>query len=66
MLYAFLRSNQGVVLKLADIYKYDADELLVLFLSEKIMYEIQNEELGEKALKVAEQRVKYLNYNKRK
>ncbi len=47
-----------MVLKLADIYKYDADELLVLFLSEKIMYKIQNEELGEKALKVAEQRVK--------
>lgn len=58
--------TKDVVLKLADIYKYDADELLVLFLSEKIMYEIQNEELGEKALKVAEQRVKYLNSNKRK
>ncbi len=58
--------TKDVVLKLADIYKYNADDLFVLFLSEKIMYEIQNEDLGEKALKVAEQRVKYLKANKSK
>ena len=52
--------TKEVVLKLADIYKYSADDLLVSFLSDKIMYEIQNEDLGEKALKVAEKRVKYL------
>lgn len=52
--------TKEVVLKLADIYKYNTEELLVLFLSDKIMYEIQNEDLGEKALKVAEKRVKYL------
>lgn len=58
--------TKDVVLKLADIYQYNADDLFVLFLSEKIMYEIQNEDLGEKALKVAEQRVKYLKANKSK
>lgn len=58
--------TKEVVLKLADIYKYSADDLLVSFLSDKIMYEIQDEDLGEKALKVAEQRVKYLKVNKRK
>jgi hypothetical protein len=58
--------TKGVVLKLADIYKCNSDDLFVLFLSEKIMYEIQNEDLGEKALKVAEQRVQYLNANKSK
>lgn len=52
--------TKAVVLKLADFYKYSADKLLVSFLSDKIMYEIQNEDLGEKALKVAEKRVKYL------
>jgi transcriptional regulator with XRE-family HTH domain len=52
--------TKEVVLKLADIYKYKADDLIVLFLSEKIVYEIQNEELGIRALKVAEERVKYL------
>jgi transcriptional regulator with XRE-family HTH domain len=58
--------SKEVVLKLADIYKCNPDELLVLFLSEKIMYEIQDEDLGEKALKVAEKRVKYLKANKTK
>lgn len=58
--------SKDIVLKLADIYKHNADELLVLFLSDKIMYEIQDEDLGEKALKVAEQRVKYLKASKKK
>ena len=49
-----------VVLKLADIYGYNADELLVLFLSDKILYEIKDEDLGIEALKVAEEKVKYL------
>ena len=58
--------SKEVVLKLADIYKCNPEELLVLFLSEKIMYEIQDEDLGEKALKVAEKKVKYLKANKTK
>lgn len=58
--------TKDIVLKLADIYGHDPDELLVLFLSDKIMYEIQDEDLGEKALKVAEERVKYLKASKKK
>ena len=58
--------SKDIVLKLAEIYGHNADELLVLFLSDKIMYEIQDEDLGEKALKVAEQRVKYLKASKKK
>lgn len=58
--------TKEVVLRLAGIYKYNAEELLVLFLSDKILYEIQDEDLGEKALKVAEERVKYLKSNKNK
>jgi transcriptional regulator with XRE-family HTH domain len=58
--------SKEIVLKLAKIYNYNADELLILFLSDRIMYEIQDEALGEKALKVAERRVKYLEAKKRK
>lgn len=58
--------TKDIVLKLANIYEHNADELLVLFLSDKIMYEIQDEDLGEKALKLAEQRVKYLKASKKK
>jgi transcriptional regulator with XRE-family HTH domain len=57
--------TKEVVLKLAYLYNHSADDLLVLFLSDKIMYEIQDEVLGEKALKVAEERIKYLKENKK-
>lgn len=58
--------TKEVILKLADIYDYDADDLLVLFLSDKILYEIQDEDLGIEALKVAEERAKYIKANKKK
>jgi len=58
--------KKEVVLKLADIYEFDADELLVSFLSDKILYEIQDEDLGMEALKVAEERIKYFKANKSK
>jgi len=42
----------------------DKDNLLIQYLSEKILYEIKDEALGSKALKVAEQKMKYINKNK--
>jgi transcriptional regulator with XRE-family HTH domain len=58
--------TKEIVLKLADIYDYNANELLVSFLSDKILYEIQDEDLGIEALKVAEERAIYIKANKRK
>lgn len=58
--------TKEVILRLADIYQCNADELLVSFLSDKILYEIQDEDLGIKALKMAEQRAKYIKQNKKK
>lgn len=58
--------TKEVVLKLADIYNYNADELLVSFLSDKILYEIQDEGLGIEALEGAEERAKYLKAKRRK
>lgn len=58
--------SKDIVLKLAEIYEYNPEELLVLFLSDRIMYEIQDEDLGLEALKVAEERVKYNATNTKK
>lgn len=60
------RITKEVVLKLADIYNCNADDLLVLFLSDKILYEIQDEDLGIEAFKVAEEKAKYIKANKKK
>ena len=60
------RITKEVVLKLADIYDYNTDDLLVSFLSDKILYEIQDEDLGIEALKVAEERAKYIRANRKK
>ena len=60
------RITKEVVLKLANIYDYNADDLLVSFLSDKILYEIQDEDLGIEALKVAEEKAKYIKANRKK
>lgn len=60
------RITKEIVLKLADIYDYNSNELLVSFLSDKILYEIQDEDLGIEALKVAEERAKYIKANRKK
>ncbi|MFV5690237.1 helix-turn-helix domain-containing protein [Flavobacterium sp. ZT3R25] len=58
------RLTKGAILKLAEIYQYNSDELLILFLCEKIMSDIQGEDLGEQALIVAKKRFKYLKDRK--
>jgi transcriptional regulator with XRE-family HTH domain len=46
--------------KLAEILKLDKNELLIQFISDKIAYEIVNEDCASKVLKVAEKKIKYL------
>jgi HTH-type transcriptional regulator, competence development regulator len=58
--------TKEVVLKLANIYNSNSDDLMVSFLSDKILYEIQDEDLGIEALKVAEERAKYFKTNMKK
>jgi transcriptional regulator with XRE-family HTH domain len=60
------RITKEVVLKLANIYDYNADDLLISYLSDKILYEIQDEDLGIEALKVAEEKAKYIKANRKK
>ncbi|HTO37985.1 MAG TPA: helix-turn-helix transcriptional regulator [Brumimicrobium sp.] len=46
--------------KLAEILKLDKDELLIQFISDKIAYEIADEDCAGKVLKAAEKKIKYL------
>lgn len=57
------RPTKDNIFKLAEILKLDKEDLLIQFMSEKIAYEIADEECANKVLKVAEQKVKYLKSN---
>ena len=55
--------SKELILKLAKLYKTSSEKLIIYYLSEKVLYELADEEFGIEALKVAE---KQLNYKKRK
>lgn len=57
--------SKDLVLKLADLYNANSDKLVITFLSEKVLYELQNEDFGLEALKAAEKQLKYkINHHK--
>lgn len=53
------KATREQISKIADILELDKDYIMVQYLSEKILYELQDEDLGMKALKVAEKTIKY-------
>mgnify|MGYP003597887962 FL=1 len=52
-------ASREQVIKLADFFKVKEDDLLVFWLSDKLVYEIADEEIALKALKVAEEKIRY-------
>jgi len=58
------KATKEQILKLADILDLKRDELLIQYLSEKIAYDLVNEDVAGKTLKVAEQKVAYLKSKK--
>ena len=44
---------------LSNFYKEQKNEVIIAWLSDKLVYEIQGEELGLDAMKVAEEKIKY-------
>jgi predicted nucleotidyltransferase len=58
------RLSKKMMQKLAKIYKCDEEELMVHYLSEKVMKEIGDEDLAIKALHVAEEQIAYIAYKK--
>jgi transcriptional regulator with XRE-family HTH domain len=47
------------VLKFAKFYKLDKDELLVAWLSDRVVDDLQDENLADKVLKAAEEKIKH-------
>ena len=53
------RLTKAMVQKLAKLYKYDEEELLVVYLRDKVLHEVGDGQLALKALHVAEKAVSY-------
>jgi len=54
------------VIKLAEYFKTGESDLLVSWLSDKLVYEVEDEDIALKALQVAEEKIKYITKNKGK
>lgn len=57
--------TKELILKLAKMYNENPEKLIIDFLSEKVIYELKDEEFGLEALKIAEKEIKYLRTNKK-
>ncbi|MFT4153136.1 helix-turn-helix domain-containing protein [Parafilimonas sp.] len=57
-------ASREQVVKLAEYFKVKESDLLVAWLSDKVVYEVEDEEVALKALQVAEEKVKYITKNK--
>ncbi len=53
------KATREQITKLSEILEINKDALIVQYLSEKILYQLKDEDLGIQALKVAEKSIKY-------
>lgn len=57
------KPSKEMLHKFSEILKLDKEKLIIQFMSEKIAYEIADEDCASKVLKAAERKVKYLRSN---
>lgn len=60
------KPSRDQVLKLAKYFKIKESELIVAWLSDKLVYELEDENEALKALQVAEEKMKYYRKSKNK
>ena len=58
--------TKNQVRALAKFFQEQENEIIIAWLSDKLVYEIENEELALQAMKVAEQKIEYLRAQKGK
>lgn len=53
------KANKKLVVKLAKYFEEDEKKMLIIYLSDRILYEVQEEDYAKEALKIAEKRIEY-------
>lgn len=59
------KATREQIIKLAEYFKAKENDLLVAWLSDKLVYEVADEPVALKALQMAEEKVKYQKANKK-
>ena len=59
------KANPGLINKISKIFKTDKKELYISFVSDKVVYELLNEESSIDILKVAEEKISYIIQSKK-
>lgn len=57
------KASKEQIIKIATIFGVDQKELLINYLSDKILFNLVNEEFAADAIKVAEKKIKYATQN---
>ncbi len=56
------KATKQQVVKLAKYFEEDEKEMLIVYLSDRILYEVQEEDYAKEALKVVEERIEYMAF----
>lgn len=59
-------ANKGMIPMLAKLFKEDTDTLGLILLSDKVAYDLMQEENSNEILKIAEEKIKYLQTKRHK
>ena len=57
------KASKEQIIQIARIFKVDEKELLINYLSDRVLYDLKDEDLATDALKVAEKKINYMTKN---
>jgi transcriptional regulator with XRE-family HTH domain len=57
------KATKAQIIQVARIFKIDEKELLINYLCDRVLYDVQDEEFAREALQVAEMKIRYKTEN---
>jgi transcriptional regulator with XRE-family HTH domain len=57
------KASKEQIIRIAKIFKVDEKELLINYLSDRVLHDLKDEDLATDVLKVAEKKIKYMTKN---
>ncbi len=57
------KASKEQIIQIGKIFNVDEKELLINYLSDRVLYDLMDEDFAKDALKVAEKKIKYMSKN---